>query len=70
MSLTIYSLLVVILGRIIGWAGYSTPSEAEIANFLSVSMQIIGAIGIYIGRVRIGDITWYGKRITETTPLR
>lgn len=62
MSLTITSLIVFILGRILQWAGIGQTSNEQLEHFVLIAMQLIGALGIYIGRVRIGDITWYGAR--------
>lgn len=70
MSLTITSLVVLVLGRLLQWAGIGHASDEQLQHFVIVFMQIVGAIGIYVGRVRAGGITWYGKRIDSTLPLQ
>ena len=70
MSLTITSLAVFVLGRVLQWAGIGQTSDEELQHFVLIFMQIIGAIGVYVGRVRVGDIKWYGKRIVSADPLK
>ena len=64
MSITISSLFVVVLGFIFERVGIKVGSE-EIGTFINVALQIGGVIGIYIGRIRKGDLNWFGGRITK-----
>lgn len=64
MSLTIAGLIVAVLGRLAQAIGYDDFS-ATVDNLLvtaSTLAQIFGLLIAWIGRVRQGDITWYGKR--------
>ena len=70
MSLTITSLIVFVLGRLLQWAGIGQTSEEELEHFVLIAMQIIGAIGVYVGRLRVGDITLLGTRKTSSDPLK
>lgn len=68
MSLTIVSLAVGIVLMVAQYAGVSL-TEGELHDWLATSgklLQVIGTLaallGAWWGRVRRGDITWYGKR--------
>lgn len=61
-SLTIASLLVMALTKFLDWAGIQF-APADLDGFVKTIIYIITGIGIWRGRVRIGDITWWGKRI-------
>ena len=61
-SLTIGGLLGGGLVAFLGWAGITVGSE-EVDGFIKVGGGILAAIAIWWGRVRRGDITWYGTRI-------
>ena len=61
MSLTITSLAVAVLGFILQHAGIVIGTES-LTNFVDVGLQIIGAVGIYWGRFRQGDINVFGRK--------
>ena len=60
-SLTITALAVVVIKHVLEAAGVMVP-ETDIEKFLTVAVDIVAAVSIYVGRVRKGDLTWYGKR--------
>ena len=60
-SLTLTALAVLLIKYVLDAAGVMVP-ETDIEKFLTVFVDIACAIGIYIGRVRAGGLTWYGKR--------
>lgn len=53
-SITITGLLTTILGI---WF----PIE-EVSKFLDAAVSIVGLVLIWWGRIRLGDLTWYGTR--------
>lgn len=59
MSITIISLLVNFL-TIIGSAMNIPFSPEAFDGFIKTIIWIISIVGIYYGRTRKGDITWYG----------
>lgn len=61
MSLTISSLVVMILGIFLKGAGFELAPE-EIQEFIAVLLQFVGAVGVYWGRYRAGDLKWFGGR--------
>ena len=61
MSITITSFAVYFIGRLLTSAGFPID-DTSITHFVSVGLQILGALGIWYGRYRQGDITWYGKK--------
>ena len=58
MSLTISGLIAMVLSQILGDA----VSAEQIGNFIEVGGLIISALVIWFGRVRQGDIYWWGGR--------
>ena len=63
-SATIAGILVMVLGAIAKLINIEfSISEQELTNALLTIIQILGLILAYIGRVRQGDISWYGRRI-------
>ena len=64
MSLTIASLFAFLIGRLLQSTGIVATDES-ISNFVAVAIQIIGAIGIYWGRFRRGDLNLFGGRIKD-----
>ena len=60
-SLTLTSLVVLVIKHILSSAGMTMP-DSDIHNFVSVLVDISCTVGIYVGRMRMGDITWFGKR--------
>lgn len=61
-SLTIAGLLVMVITKLLQSSGIEVATES-IQNFVVVLLQVVGAIAIYWGRFRQGDITWYGSRV-------
>ena len=62
MSLTLSSLFITALGFIFERAGIKVGTE-EIGTFINVTLQIVGAIGIYWGRYRQGNVNWFGRKV-------
>lgn len=60
MSVTITALFVSGIGFILQQSGAQVAPE-NVQNFIEVLLQVVGAIGIYYGRFRQGDITIFGK---------
>lgn len=61
MSLTLKGLLVLVIGRVLEVGGVAIAND-QVTDFVAVLLQVFGALGVYIGRVRMGNVTWYGKR--------
>jgi hydrogenase/urease accessory protein HupE len=62
-SMTIAGILAMVLGAIAKQLNRQLPaSEQDIANAITTVIQVLGLLLAYIGRVRQGDITWYGAR--------
>jgi hypothetical protein len=63
-SLTIAGILVAIIGRLGQAFGVHTDSVTvdNVLIVISVSMQVIGVVMAYIGRVRHGDVTLLGRK--------
>ena len=59
MSLTISALAVLILGYF-GLGGIVL--ESEVAEAVDAIAQLVGIVGIWYGRFRQADITWYGAK--------
>ncbi len=59
MSLTLSSLFITALGFIFERAGIKVGND-EIGTFVNVALQVIGAVGIYWGRYRQGNVNWFG----------
>ena len=57
MSLTISGLIATLLGLI-----FSQTEVAVIMPWLDQTITVGGIILTYVGRYRLGDITWYGAR--------
>ena len=65
-SMTIAGVLAMVLGAVAKQINHQLPvSEQDLANSISTVIQILGLFLAYIGRVRHGDITWYGARISS-----
>lgn len=62
MSLTLVGLVVAVLATVLKAAGVEVPNEA-LTTWVLTAGQIIGALAVYLGRVRQGDITWYGRKV-------
>lgn len=60
-SVTITGLVVAVLGKILQVSGVNLGG-ADLTAFVTTAIQIGGAFIIYIGRLRQGDITWYGAK--------
>lgn len=60
-SLTLTALAVLLIKYLMDAAGVVVP-ESDIEKFVSVLVDIACGLGIYIGRVRKGDLTWWGQR--------
>jgi uncharacterized membrane protein len=61
-SLTITSLFVFILVWIFQQTGMEI-GESEVQTFIEVLLKIASLIGIYVGRIRKGDVSIFGGRI-------
>lgn len=62
MSITITGLAVFIVGRLLESSGLA-PDNAAITNFVEVGFQIVGALMIWFGRYRQGDINIFGRKL-------
>ena len=60
-SLTLVSLAVIVLGQLLRGAGFEVVDE-NLTQFIIVSSQALGAIGVYYGRFRQGDINLLGRK--------
>lgn len=60
-SLTITSLVVGIIAVILSKIGVQVGGEALTTTVLTI-VQIISAIGVYVGRYRKGDISIVGRK--------
>lgn len=54
MSVTITGLIIFLLAKVI-------PVE-QASQFVDTAIQLIGIALAYYGRIRLGDLTWYGTR--------
>lgn len=61
MSLTITGLIVAVIAMISKGAGVEIGTE-QITEFLTTGGELVGVIMIYIGRVRKGDIKFWGGK--------
>ena len=73
MSLTIFGLIVLVLGKLaqtIGWNGSTVTEEQlqSIVHAVGVLMQIYGLLAAAWGRYRHGDLTWAGFYKSVTNP--
>lgn len=59
MSLTITGILVAGISWLLQHAGVQLGDE-QITTFIFTGGQVLGALWVYWGRYRHGDITWYG----------
>ena len=64
MSLTITALAVLVLNYYVTQNGIELASE-EIQSFVQQAAFLLAPIGVWYGRFRQGDITIYGKKITD-----
>ena len=60
-SLTITSLFVLVAVYLFQAAGIEI-GEGEVQTTIEVIIKAISVIGIYIGRIRKGDLTAFGRR--------
>jgi len=60
-SLTLQGLAIAVVGTIIKAGGSDMPHD-QVAAWVATTVQIVGALIAYYGRVRQGDITWYGAK--------
>lgn len=58
-SLTIVSLIVIIAG-FVGLG--DVIKQEEVANIVNAVIQIVGIAGVWYGRYRQQDITWFGTK--------
>jgi len=64
-SATIAGILVMVLGAIAKQINIEfSITEQDLTNVLVTIIQILGLFLAYLGRVRQGDITWYGRKIS------
>ena len=61
MSLTIKGLITTVIGMGLAKGGINV-ADVDLTTTISTLMQIIGAIIVYIGRYRQGDITIFGNK--------
>ena len=65
-SMTVAGVLAMLLGAIAKQINHQLPvTEQDIANTVTTIIQVLGLLLAYIGRVRQGDITWYGRKISS-----
>lgn len=66
MSLTIKGIITFALAWAADKAGLPAIAEGQVEvliNGVLIAAQVVGIVVAYIGRVRKGDITWYGAKI-------
>lgn len=63
MSLTLVSFAVFLLNRLLGIAGIQAVSDSEFLTTVRVIVDFVSALGVWWGRYRLGDITWYGRKL-------
>lgn len=61
-SLTIVGVIVTVLSTFLEGAGIPF-TDMQLSQFAESIVFALGVLLAYIGRVRQGDITWYGKRV-------
>lgn len=61
MSLTIQGLLAFAAAQLLEWSG-TEFSDNEVVIWAVVSVKIVGAVMVYFGRLRHGDISWWGRK--------
>lgn len=61
MSLTIQGLVITVLTLLVQTFDLDID-EGYITELVTGIITVVGLVVTYVGRVRIGDITWYGKR--------
>ena len=61
MSITIIGILVAVAGPILINVGFSETCSNEI---VTMAPALVGGLIAWFGRVRKGDITWFGARKT------
>lgn len=66
-SLTVGSLAAFVVLRFLQGADLHVAPDA-VEDFVIVVGQIFTAVGIWYGRYRHGDITWYGAKKKEVAP--
>jgi hypothetical protein len=71
MSLTIAGLIVLVLSYLAKASGYDLHvNEADISHVLTTTLEIVGLVMTYAGRIRQGDINIFGvKRLSPHPPL-
>lgn len=62
MSITIRGLLVILITSVIETFNLNFGAE-ELVDAITGIGLIIGFLTAYYGRIRQGDITWYGKKL-------
>lgn len=62
MSITITGLIVMVLVKVFQLTGIQVAPEA-LQTTVETIIYVIAGLTAYIGRVRVGDITWYGKKL-------
>lgn len=67
MSFTIVSLLVGIISTFLTKFNIQYAPE-DVTNFVNTLLLIASGIGVWWGRYRHGDITWYGTKKPATPP--
>ncbi len=63
MSLTLTSLIVLVIDTLAKWANVSSLDQNAIVGFITTIVWVGSVFGVWLGRYRQGDNTWYGKTI-------
>ena len=69
MSKTIVGLVITIIGLLAKWFKWPLPANDEMEQFLTALVTLAGIALAWYGRVRKGDITWYGVRKASTISI-
>jgi hypothetical protein len=69
MSKTIIGLVITIIGLLAKWFSWNVPGQEELDQFLTALLTLIGIALAWYGRVRKGDVTWYGARKSPTSAI-
>ena len=69
MSKTIIGLVITIIGSLAKWFNWNLPGQEELDQFLAALLALIGIALAWYGRVRKGDITWYGAKKSPTSAI-
>lgn len=71
MSLTIIGIIVAVLAKIADIAGFhgSTVTTENLTQLVTVGGQIVGILLAYYGRVRKGDVDYFGRRLKSDVTI-